>query len=133
MAFGNLKFDTLTTSDSLKSSTEKSINTSFLLNGVAKATANTTASGTSNSDAALNISSVADGGTGLNTINVTSAFSAAKAAVPNISNHDSSYARGTAIDDTSTSAFVTRIFQADNGALTDSTSDTAVTIHGDLA
>ena len=36
MAFGTLKFDTLTTSDSVETSTEKSINTSYVFNGVAK-------------------------------------------------------------------------------------------------
>ena len=37
MANGTIAFDTLTTSDSVKSGTEKSIDTSYLLNGVAKA------------------------------------------------------------------------------------------------
>ena len=37
MAFGNLKFDTLTTSDSVGTSTEKSVDTSYLFNCVAKA------------------------------------------------------------------------------------------------
>ena len=36
MAFGNLKFDTLTTSDTKNTSTDKSIDTSYLFNGVAK-------------------------------------------------------------------------------------------------
>ena len=37
MANGTIAFDTLTTSDSVKSSTEKSIDTSYIFNGVAKA------------------------------------------------------------------------------------------------
>tara|TARA_Y100000004_G_scaffold5577_1_gene6528 strand:- start:302 stop:688 length:387 start_codon:yes stop_codon:yes gene_type:complete len=36
MAFGNLKFDTLTTSDSKNTNTEKSVDTSYIFNGVAK-------------------------------------------------------------------------------------------------
>ena len=36
MAFGNLKFDTLTTSDSKVTNTEKSLDTSYIFNGVAK-------------------------------------------------------------------------------------------------
>ena len=36
MAFGNLKFDTLTTSDAKKTNTEKSLDTSYVFNGVAK-------------------------------------------------------------------------------------------------
>ena len=37
MANGTIAFDTLTTSDSVNTGTEKSIDTSYLLNGVAKA------------------------------------------------------------------------------------------------
>ena len=33
MAFGNLKFDTLTTSDAKNTSTEKSLDTSYVFNG----------------------------------------------------------------------------------------------------
>ena len=76
---------------------------------------------------------VSDGGTGLNTLNITNAFSAAKAAVPNMTNHDNSYNRGTAVDDTGTSAFILRIFQASGGGLSDADTDHSVTIHGDLA
>ena len=36
MANGTIAFDTLTTSDSVKSGTEKSINTSYIYNGVNK-------------------------------------------------------------------------------------------------
>jgi len=110
-----------------------SIATSFVAGGSAKLTANTQVNGTSNSAASLNVSSVADGGTGLNTVNASSAFSAAKAAVPNITNHDGSFNRGTAVDDASASAFITRIFTASGGSLSDSDADTAIAIHGDLA
>ena len=50
MAFGNLKFDTLTTSDSVNTSTEKSIDTSYIFNGVAKAWANYVGAGTTLAD-----------------------------------------------------------------------------------
>ena len=36
MANGTIAFDTLTTSDSVNTSTEKSIDTSYLFNGIAK-------------------------------------------------------------------------------------------------
>ena len=36
MAYGTLKFDTLTTSDSVNTSTDKSLNTSYIFNGVPK-------------------------------------------------------------------------------------------------
>ena len=69
----------------------------------------------------------------MNTLNITNAFSGTKAAVPNMTNHDDSYNRGTAVDDTGTSAFILRIFQASSGSLSDTQTDQAVTIHGDLA
>ena len=50
-----------------------------------------------------------------------------------MTNHDDSYNRGTAVDDTSTSAFVLRMFQASGGGLSDDATDHAITIHGDLA
>ena len=37
MANGTIAFDTLTTSDSVNTGTEKSIDTSYIFNGVAKA------------------------------------------------------------------------------------------------
>ena len=101
--------------------------------GVAKVTANITLGGSSTSDAALNVSSVSDGATGLNTLNLSNAFGGVKEAVPNMTNHDDSYNRGTAVDDTSTSAFVLRMFQASGGGLSDDATDHAITIHGDLA
>ena len=104
-----------------------------LVKGIAKLTANVTQGGAANSDSSLNISSVADGGTGLNTINATNSFSAALAAVALGTIHDGSYNRGINIDNTSTSAFVTRAFTSSSGALTDTDSDTAVAIFGDLA
>ena len=67
MAFGNLKFDTLTTSDSKNTSTEKSIDTSYIFNGVAKAWANYVGAGTTLADS-FNTTSATDHGTGAYTI-----------------------------------------------------------------
>ena len=50
-----------------------------------------------------------------------------------MTNHDNSYNRGTAVDDPGTTDFILRIFQASGGGLSDSDTDHAVTIHGDLA
>ena len=108
-------------------------NSQVLQQGVAKATANVTQAGTLNDNSSLNITSAVDGGTGLNTITVTNAFSATKSSVPTVSIHDSSYSRAINIDDTSTSVFITRAFVADSGSLTDSDDDTTLVIHGDLA
>tara|TARA_R100001443_G_scaffold40845_3_gene54259 strand:+ start:8753 stop:9157 length:405 start_codon:yes stop_codon:yes gene_type:complete len=109
-------------------------NSQILQQGVVKATVSAALDGTvANADASLNISGVADGSAGLNTITVTNPFSAAKAAVPSATIHDGSYARAINVNDASASAFITRAFVADSGGLTDDNVDTAVVIHGDLA
>ena len=107
--------------------------TTNLQKGLAKVTAHLTLAGASDSDAALNVSSVTDGSTGKNTLAVTNAFSSATAAVGNISNHDDSYNRGTGIRDASASQFETFMFTSSSGSLSDSDTDHSVTIHGDLA
>ena len=72
MANGTIAFDTLTTSDSVKSNTEKSIDTSYIFNGVLKAWSHIT---THNTVAdSLNLSSVTDQGTGQSNDNFTNAF-----------------------------------------------------------
>jgi len=106
---------------------------SFTKQQAAKLVANCTLGGALNTASSLNVSSLADGGTGLNTVNASNAFSAAKAAVPNLTNHDGSYNRGVAVDDASASAFITRTFTSSSGSLSDSDTDTALAIHGDLA
>ena len=105
----------------------------ILQKGLAKVTAHLTLAGASDSDAALNVSSVTDGSTGKNTLVVTNPFTSATAAVGNISNHDDSYNRGTGIRDASASQFETFMFTASSGSLSDSDTDHSVTIHGDLA
>ena len=104
-----------------------------LVKGVAKVTATITLSGSVNAASSLNVSSGTDGSTGLNTLSVTSPFSNVKSAVPHMTNHDSSFNRGTAVDDTGTTDFILRMFACSTGALGDSDTDAAVTIHGDLA
>ena len=65
MANGTIAFDTLTTSDSVKSNTEKSIDTSYIYNGVNKVWVNFdgSASGAASNDS-LNVSGMTDNGTG---------------------------------------------------------------------
>ena len=123
-----LRVNTLT-----DASSNNSTAMSTIAKGVAKTTANITLGGAANSASSLNVSSVSDGGTGLNTLNVSSAFSNVKASVPNMTNHDNSYNRGTTVDDAGTSAFILRMFQASGGSLSDDATDHAITIHGDLA
>ena len=126
------KFTGITTAGEITITLENS-ETQILQKGLAKVTASITLGGSANAASSLNVSSVADGGTGLNTLTVSNPFSNVKSAVPNMTNHDNSYNRGTAVDDTGTTDFILRIFQASGGGLSDSDTDHAVTIHGDLA
>ena len=80
VAHGTIAFDTLTTSDQVKSGTEKSLDTSYLFNGVAKVFINMPANQASISKS-FNVSSLDDDGTGDGGINITNAFSDANYAV----------------------------------------------------
>jgi hypothetical protein len=74
MAFGTLKFDTLTTSDSANTSTEKSLDTSYVFNGTAKAWVHY---GTITSTAirdSFNISSLDDTATGKTVVHISNDF-----------------------------------------------------------
>ena len=119
--------------DTLEHSTAGSVDTQYVVNGSAKVLGNLQPDGSSNSDISLNISSVTDGSTGLNTVAVSNAFAAALAVSALISNHDSSYNRGLAVDDTSASSFVTRSFGTSNGTLMDTDTAHSIAFFGDLA
>ena len=75
MANGTIAFDTLTTSDSKNTNTEKSIDTSYIFNGVAKAWVeyDGTASGATIGDS-FNVSSTDDDATGDYGVNFTNAM-----------------------------------------------------------
>ena len=109
-----------------------SIATSFVAAGSAKVTCNMTDSAGSTSASNLNVSSVADGGAGVNTVNLTSAFSAIKAAVPTGICHDETNNRVVSYDDTSASALPSRTTICSSGSATDGFDYTLVA-HGDLA
>tara|TARA_R100001082_G_scaffold108221_1_gene83199 strand:- start:101 stop:502 length:402 start_codon:yes stop_codon:yes gene_type:complete len=64
MANGTIAFDTLTTSDSKNTNTEKSIDTSYILNGVAKHWVSFDPLNSNNMDDSFNNASVTDNGTG---------------------------------------------------------------------
>jgi hypothetical protein len=64
MANGTIAFDTLTTSDSVKSGTEKSIDTSYIFNGVAKAWMSLNGSGTIALHDSFNTTTTTDNGNG---------------------------------------------------------------------
>ena len=99
----------------------------------AKVTGNLQPDGCSNASVALNISSVTDGGTGLNTVAVSNVFTAALAVATLISNHDDSYNRHHGVDDASASSFITRSNQSSAGVLTDLNAAHSIAFFGDLA
>ena len=75
MANGTIAFDTLTTSDTVKSNTEKSIDTSYLLNGVAKVWVNFDGNDSgAPARNSFNLSSTTDNDTGDYTMNFTNAM-----------------------------------------------------------
>ena len=73
MANGTIAFDTLTTSDSVKSGTEKSIDTSYIFNSIPKQWSNYGGSGTTFRDS-FNTTSATDNGTGQYTITLTNSM-----------------------------------------------------------
>ena len=75
MAFGNLKFDTLTTSDAKNTNTEKSLDTSYVFNGVCKVWWTLNGEGTIASRDSFNVSSFDDNGTGNYDANFTNNMS----------------------------------------------------------
>ena len=76
MTNGTIAFDTLTTSDTVNTGTEKSIDTSYLFNGIPKAWVNFDGSAGSLSPRdSFNVNSLTDNGTGYFTITFTNAMS----------------------------------------------------------
>ena len=75
MANGTIAFDTLTTSDQVNTGTEKSIDTSYIFNGVAKVRYNFELDSSDNAfEGSFNCSSGADNGTGDATVTFTNAM-----------------------------------------------------------
>ena len=71
MAFCNLKFDTLTTSDSINTGTEKSVDTSYIHNGVCKGWSYYTSASSFTLHDSFNVSSITDAGAGDGRSNLT--------------------------------------------------------------
>jgi len=138
MAFGNLKFDTLTTSDSVNTSTEKSIDTSYLFNGVAKVWADINAGQGSYGDS-FNTTSITDNGTGDATMTHVNDMSSASYSATTSVTFDQDGTNGhrdTLIRTKATgSTRVEFIFANTSGQGTqlDLEVDASVTVHGDLA
>ena len=75
MANGTIAFDTLTTSDQVNTGTEKSIDTSYLFNGVAKVWINFNGTGTIATRDSFNVTSITDDATGRYTITIANDMS----------------------------------------------------------
>ena len=74
MANGTIAFDTLTTSDSVNTNTEKSIDTSYIFNGVAKQWINLNGDGTAAITDSFNTTTFTDNGTGDYSVSITNAM-----------------------------------------------------------
>ena len=74
MANGTIAFDTLQTSDSLNTSTTKSIDTSYMFNGVVKAWCSFTSLTTTALSDSFNIGSITDNGTGDTSLTLATPF-----------------------------------------------------------
>ena len=75
MANGTIAFDTLTTSDTVNTGTEKSIDTSYIFNGVAKVWINFNGTGTIATRDSFNVTSITDDNTGRYTITIANDMS----------------------------------------------------------
>jgi hypothetical protein len=75
VAHGTIAFDTLTTSDQVNTGTEKSIDTSYLLNGSLKSWLNMNGQSTIAINDSFNMASITDNGTGSYGATVSNAMS----------------------------------------------------------
>ncbi len=75
VAHGTIAFDTLTTSYQKNTGTEKSLDTSYVFNGVAKAWSNVNGTGTAAINDSFNVSGITDNGTGDTTNTYSNAMS----------------------------------------------------------
>ena len=131
MAYGNLKFDTLTTSDAKNTSTEKSIDTSYIFNGVAKHIIHHDDGATIRDS--FNNSSLTDHAAGKHTNTVTNNFSNiyySYYGTVGAEAYNSCYAAETSAP--TTSAYRYGFVNHGNGTFYDNTYS-MMTAHGDLA
>lgn len=131
MAFGTLAFDTLQTSDSKKTGTSQTLDTSYVYNGTAKAwSAFNASSGTPTNLDNLNVSSLTDTATGQTTLNFTNSFTNASYAT-NATNGGGGN-KNALYQDTATSSVLIRTQTMSAQADTDH-DHVSSSHHGDLA
>ena len=138
MAHGTIAFDTLTTSDSVNTNTEKSIDTSYIFNGVAKVWAKLdgTQAAASMIQDSFNVGSMTDSGTGKHIINYTNNMSTVHYSYTAMARQDGSDDRAIIVsqeeDDGTDTSNLPITTQNDGGSYVD-TAGIGVTLHGDLA
>ena len=130
MAFGNLKFDTLTTSDSVGTNLEKSVDTSYVFNGSCKGFMKYVgADDVTNSS--FNVASTTDTGTGKYHMNTTNAMASYDATTILVSSSKNTHNSCIETSSTSSSKFGVGISN-DSGSYADN-NDGCVAILGTLA
>ena len=130
VAHGTIAFDTLTTSDQVNTGTEKSIDTSYLYNGSAKAWACQSTHGGSFNDS-FNYTSAADTATGKTTYAFTNNFGNADYAVCNT--HYNRAAGPSDAAHNTTSQHQCDWLSTTTGSVADINTDAGTQVCGDLA
>ena len=137
MANGTIAFDTLTTSDSVRSGTEKSIDTSYIFNGSAKCWVKFQGTDTFGINDSFNLTSATDNAVGNHTVSIANDFSDGDYAVVVSANSDFTsggigiYA-GVTPDNPAMAGGNFTVITRRNDARADS-NYVGVTAHGDLA
>ena len=138
MENGTIAFDTLTTSDSVNTNTEKSIDTSYIFNGVAKVWAKLdgTQAAASMIQDSFNVGSMTDSGTGKHIINFSNNMNNVHYSYTSMARQDGSDDRAIIVsqeeDDGTDTSNLPITTQNDGGSYVD-TAGIGVTLHGDLA
>jgi hypothetical protein len=134
MANGTIAFDTLTTSDSANTSTEKSIDTSYIFNGVAKAWINLDGTGTIATNDSFSTGSITDNGTGDYSITITNDMANANYSHTHgdyTSDRNDVQVSGSAGNAPAVGSIRIQCVQTGNSP--DDADQACITIHGDLA
>ena len=138
MAHGTIAFDTLTTSDQVNTNSEKSIDTSYIFNGVAKVWAKLdgTQAAASMIQDSFNVGSMTDSGTGKHIINYTNNMNTVHYSYTAMARQDGADDRAIIVsqeeDDGTDTSNLPITTQNDGGSYVD-TAGIGVTLHGDLA
>ena len=126
MALGKIK------ADALEHSTAGSLDTSYVVNGSAKAWVNLNGTGTIAERDSLNVSGLVDNGTGIYTANLVNSFGAADFAVSGTSANGSSFTFCTAPRGTVSASNISAFTSGSSFALAD-VSTVSLLGYGDLA